>query len=131
MAQTTTEVRSEIENKKEQINSKLEMLEERFETVADKVKFRHHVNQRPWAVVGVAAGLGFLLGRRRAHSVHARNSDSTYDSGTSRHSQPSFAGDMAKRMLPLFGSAVLKHVMTTREKNMASMDQHHSVQDHN
>ena len=123
MAQTTSEVRSEIENKKEQIHSKLEMLEERFETVADKVNFRHHVDKRPWAAVGIAAGLGFLLGRRRAHRVHARAArpaDSYY--ADSHSSQASFAGDLAKRLLPALGSAVLKHVMASREKQSSSMD---------
>ena len=122
MAQTTTEVRSEIENKKERINSKLEMLEERFETVAEKVKFRHHVDKRPWTAVGVAAGLGFLLGRRRAHKVHARAERPADYYADSHSSQASFASDLAKRLLPTLGSAVLKHVLASRERHSRSID---------
>lgn len=69
MDQTSSEVRSEIDEKKVAIGAKLDTLEKRIDSARDQAanlfSFKHQAQERPYLVVGVAAGAGFLLGRTR------------------------------------------------------------------
>jgi ElaB/YqjD/DUF883 family membrane-anchored ribosome-binding protein len=75
MDQSTNEVQQDRERTRSAITQKIELLEEtvrdRVEGAKTKVKqsfdVRHHVDQRPWQMVGLSIMTGYLIGRMMAN----------------------------------------------------------------
>lgn len=75
MDQSTNEIQQDRERTRSAITQKIELLEEtvrdRVEGAKTKVKqsfdVRHHVNQRPWQMVGLSVLTGYLIGRMMAN----------------------------------------------------------------
>jgi ElaB/YqjD/DUF883 family membrane-anchored ribosome-binding protein len=59
MGETPDEIKREIELTRERISSNLNQLETRVRTTLD---WRTQFDKRPWAFVGGAFGVGFLIG---------------------------------------------------------------------
>lgn len=76
MAETTTEVRADIEQTRARMSGAIAELER-------KVDFAQQVKEHPWAAVGIAFGAGVALSASRADVQAAKvTADATKETGT-------------------------------------------------
>lgn len=105
MDQERDHIRQEIEQTREALAEKIEMLENRVERVKRTVDLEYQAARNPWAVMGISAASGLLIGwvvsgRKKAKSALALD-------GASRRE----AGGFASAIAATVASAVLRQVM--------------------
>ena len=105
MDQERSHIRQEIEQTREALVEKIEMLENKVERVKRTVDLEYQAARNPWTVVGISAASGLVLGllvsgRRKTKAIPS------FDGASRRGSDGVFAAITAA-----IASAVLRQVM--------------------
>ncbi len=87
MDQGSDHIRQDIESTRASLDDKLNLLEDKAQTVAEKARetfdIRHQVSERPWVALGAAVAAGYILG-----SMGGDNEPEPRWTGHNLHTQP-------------------------------------------